>query len=79
MTPIPIAVGQTWNTVRASYGPTCAIRSDSTLWFWGSNGAGQLGNGTTDESHVPVQAGSATDELGNEHTSASSPLWLSLP
>gem|GEM_PF-2254638 len=32
-----------------------ALRSDSTVWAWGSNGCGQLGDGTTQNRTVPVQ------------------------
>jgi alpha-tubulin suppressor-like RCC1 family protein len=34
-----------------------AIKPDGTLWTWGSNSAGQLGNGTTTNSNIPVQVG----------------------
>ena len=32
-----------------------ARKSDGTVWAWGGNGAGQLGDGTTMERHTPVQ------------------------
>lgn len=40
----------------ASYN-TYAIKSDGTLWAWGANSDGQLGNGTNSDSNVPVQVG----------------------
>lgn len=38
-------------------GPThaVALRSDGTVWTWGYNGLGQLGDGTRTNSRVPVQ------------------------
>jgi alpha-tubulin suppressor-like RCC1 family protein len=32
-----------------------AVKSDGTVWAWGDNASGQLGNGTTTQSLVPVQ------------------------
>ena len=34
---------------------TAAIKTDGTLWTWGSNSLGQLGNGTLTNSNVPIQ------------------------
>jgi alpha-tubulin suppressor-like RCC1 family protein len=34
---------------------TVALEKDGTLWAWGSNQYGQLGNGTDQNSNVPVQ------------------------
>jgi alpha-tubulin suppressor-like RCC1 family protein len=53
---------------------TCGLRFDGTIWCWGANAAGQLGNGTAD-SAVPLQVqggalGAARPSLaaGYQHT-----------
>jgi alpha-tubulin suppressor-like RCC1 family protein len=33
----------------------CAVKSDGTLWCWGNNNAGQLGNGSPTSTTLPVQ------------------------
>ena len=38
-----------------------AIREDGTLWAWGSNDRGQLGIGSTVDSDIPVQVGTAAN------------------
>jgi alpha-tubulin suppressor-like RCC1 family protein len=68
----PVRVGtDSWKTVRAGRFHTCAIRIDDTLWCWGGNVNGQLGDGTITERHAPVQVGSAAWtrlSAGKEHT-----------
>ncbi len=34
---------------------TCAVRSDGTVWCWGRNDKGQLGDATTTDATSPVQ------------------------
>jgi len=36
-----VAYGTNWKQVSAGYGHTAAIKTDGTLWVWGSNGDGQ--------------------------------------
>ncbi|MBN1655311.1 MAG: hypothetical protein JXA30_16210 [Deltaproteobacteria bacterium] len=45
---------------------TCALREDRTVWCWGDNAFGQLGNGTTEDSNRPVQVSNLSDVLAVE-------------
>jgi len=47
-------------TVAAGSNFSAALKSDSTLWTWGGNGSGQLGNGTTTGTNTPGQVGTGT-------------------
>ena len=58
---IPVAVntsgvlaGKTIKQISAGENHTCAIASDNRAYCWGSNKNGQLGNGSTADSRVPV-------------------------
>lgn len=52
---------QCFTKVDAANFSTHGIKSDHTLWAWGSNYLGEFGNGTTVGSLNPVQIGTATD------------------
>jgi len=41
--------------IDAGIGHTVALKADGTVWVWGKNSYGQLGNGTTMRSTVPIQ------------------------
>lgn len=51
---------------------TLAVRSDGTVWAWGDNDCGQLGNNTTTNSSVPVQAYNLTGMKGVAGAAAAS-------
>ncbi len=51
-----------------------ALKDDGTVWAWGANGRGQLGDGTTTYRKTPVQVSTVTDivqiDAGYEHAVA---------
>ncbi|MFA6603821.1 MAG: hypothetical protein WCT10_03170, partial [Patescibacteria group bacterium] len=55
-------------------GHTLALKMDGTVWAWGANAYGQLGNGTTTASLTPVQVtgltGVTTIAAGSAHSLA---------
>lgn len=61
-TPTQIGSDTNWKSVSAGgYSHTVAIKTDGTLWAWGYNWYGQLGDGTTSGTTFPIQIGTATD------------------
>jgi alpha-tubulin suppressor-like RCC1 family protein len=50
-----------WKTLAGGTYYTLAIREDGTLWAWGTNVYGQLGDGTRIDRAEPVQVGSDND------------------
>jgi len=53
---------------------TVALKSDGTVWTWGANSSGQLGDGTTTDRFSPVQVSSLSGIIaisaGHEHSLA---------
>ncbi len=76
LSPVTTAGGGTnWKQVACAYSGASAIKTDGTLWGWGSNLFGQLGDGTTSNRSSPVTvAGSGTNwkqvARGENHTAA---------
>ncbi|GAB3835919.1 hypothetical protein GCM10028821_33420 [Hymenobacter jeollabukensis] len=69
--PFPVQPGWIWRSVSASDRYSLAVRADGTLWGWGENNYGQLGDSTLTERPLPVQIGRATNWLsvvaGRQH------------
>jgi alpha-tubulin suppressor-like RCC1 family protein len=54
-TPVTTFAGGTdWKQVSAGFSHTVAIKTDGTLWTWGSGGSGQLGTDDTTQRSTPV-------------------------
>ena len=51
----------TWKSVSSHHYNNIAIKTDGTLWTWGYNNLGQLGDGTTVDRDKPVQIGVRND------------------
>ncbi len=65
---------QCWYLGGGGFGHTSAVRVDGTLWSWGWNAAGQLGDGSFTDKSIPTQIGTGvnwgTVYLGFDHTIA---------
>src|SRR5690606_20685058 len=47
-----------WIAVSAGDYFTIGLKEDGSLWAWGENDVGQLGNGSTENTSVPTRVGS---------------------
>jgi alpha-tubulin suppressor-like RCC1 family protein len=74
--PVETVAGvNTWNVASASYFSTAAVKSDGTLWLWGSASNGSLGTNDTTHRSSPIQtvtSGSTWMQVsgGKEHFAA---------
>jgi alpha-tubulin suppressor-like RCC1 family protein len=70
-----ISGGTNWRMVSAGISNMAAIKTDGTLWLWGSGFCGRLGNNATTDQSSPVQTISGgtnwrTVSAGCNHTTA---------
>jgi alpha-tubulin suppressor-like RCC1 family protein len=79
---VPWQVPGMWQDIATGARFTCGIKLDLTLWCWGANDFGQLGDGTFGEHHEPEQIGADADwvqiSAGGENAcarKASGALW----
>ena len=62
--PVQVGALTTWANVSAGQSSfALAVKTDGTLWAWGDNSQGQLGQGNTTSRSSPVQVGTATNWL----------------
>ena len=79
-----IAGGTDWVKLSLGYKSSGAIKSDGSLWIWGNNGSGQIGDNTTIDKSSPVQTIAGGNDwtdfsLGNNHSAgikSDGTLWL---
>ncbi len=63
--PVVINAGKSWQSISVGPSHTVAILSDGTLWAWGLNNSGQLGDQTIISRISPVQIGSDTWKMAS--------------
>ncbi len=72
--PLQVGSANNWKKIAAAFLHSLAIRTNGTLWAWGRNMNGQLGDGTVIDKSSPLQVGVATDwasvDGGLDHTIA---------
>lgn len=63
-TPVQIGTANNWDKIAAGFEHAIALKIDGSLWAWGNNEYGQLGNGTTTSSYSPILIPITGCELG---------------
>ncbi len=58
--PTQVGVATTWSQISVGQRTVGTIKTDGTLWTWGSNVSGVLGNNSVVNRSSPVQVGSST-------------------
>jgi alpha-tubulin suppressor-like RCC1 family protein len=58
LAPVQVGSDKTWVMVSGGYYHTIGLKADGTIWAWGDNTYGQIGDGTNTARLVPTQIGS---------------------
>lgn len=73
-TPTQVGTATNWSVIASGLAHSLALRTDGTLYGWGANSNGQVGNGSTVNVGTPTQIGNAitwvTVEAGLQHSVA---------
>ena len=73
-TPQAVAGGGKWKRISAGSSHTCAIKSDDSLWCWGNDNDGRLGNGSVlwEDQNIPTEVTGSSKwidvSLGGDHS-----------
>ena len=78
---VPVKIGSDFTSIAAGgavpvmwvynvSGHSMALKRDGTLWAWGSNSYGQLGDGTSEDRNLPVEVGSGFTKIAVGSTSS---------
>jgi alpha-tubulin suppressor-like RCC1 family protein len=54
-TPVAVSGGHSFVQISAGNEYSCALTAAGSAWCWGSGGIGQLGNGSSTETSVPIE------------------------
>jgi alpha-tubulin suppressor-like RCC1 family protein/uncharacterized protein YjdB len=72
--PVQIGPYSDWKAIAAGDNHSAGIRADGSLWTWGRNFNGEVGDGTTSNKNVPTRVGGGSDwaavSCGTTHTVA---------
>jgi alpha-tubulin suppressor-like RCC1 family protein len=72
--PFRIGADANWAAISAGSLHTAALRTDGSLWAWGHNAKGQLGDGTTIDRNIPGRIGQEANWMsisaGGSHSAA---------
>lgn len=69
--PVQVGTDTDWSITAAGIAHGVALKTNTTLWSWGNNGNGQVGDNTTINRSSPVQIGSLITTTVESYKSAS--------